>query len=79
LNIYKKILTPGGIVNLKTDADSLYDYTLAMIKENELKLFRAVDDLYSMENLTDEDLIKTKYEKMHLEEGKKIKIISFGF
>ena len=79
LEIYKKILIPGGKVHLKTDADSLYEYTLEMIKENNLKLIKAVNDLYSSSNLSEEEKIQTKYEKMHLSEGKKITLVSFGF
>lgn len=79
LEIYKKILIPGGKVHLKTDADSLYEYTLEVIKENNLRLLKALNDLYSSSNLSEEEKIQTKYEKMHLIEGKKIKLVSFGF
>jgi len=79
LEIYKNILIPGGRVILKTDADSLYDYTLDIIKEQKLKLIKSTNDLYSSSNLTDEENIQTKYERMHLAEGKKIKMVSFGF
>lgn len=78
LEIYKKVLISGGKVHLKTDADSLYEYTLEMIKENNLKLIKNVNDLYSSSNLSEEEKIQTKYEKMHLSEGKKIKLVSFG-
>jgi tRNA (guanine-N7-)-methyltransferase len=79
LKIYKKILTPAGIINLKTDADSLYDYTLKVVQEENLKLIKSVDDLYAQENIAEEEKILTKYEKMHLAEGKKIKLIKFSF
>jgi len=79
LKIYKNILIPGGRVILKTDADSLYDYTLDIIKEQKLKLIKSTNDLYSSSNLTDEENIQTKYERMHLAEGKKIKLVSFSF
>lgn len=79
LDIYKKILGAGGIVNLKTDDDFLFNYTMQMIEENNLKLIKAENDLYSKTNLTDEEKIQTKYEKMHLNAGKKIKLVSFSF
>lgn len=79
LNIYKNILSPNGKINLKTDDDTLYSYTLKVIKEENLKLHYETNDLYANENLPFEYSIKTKYEKMHLEEGKKIKLISFSF
>ena len=79
LEIYKKILIANGRVNLKTDDDSLYNYTLQVIEEENLKLIKTTNDLYSSDNLTEEEKILTKYEKMHLAEGKKIKLVSFGF
>ncbi|MDF1612025.1 tRNA (guanosine(46)-N7)-methyltransferase TrmB [Stygiobacter electus] len=79
LNIYKNLLSPNGKINLKTDDDTLYSYTLKVIKGENLKLHYETNDLYANENLPFEYSIKTKYEKMHLEEGKKIKLISFSF
>lgn len=79
LEIYKKILAPGGTINLKTDADSLFEYTLEVIDELKLNLIKSTDDLYSSEVLSEEEKIQTKYEKMHLAEGKKIKLVRFGF
>lgn len=79
LEIYKKILVPCGIINLKTDADSLFEYTHEVIREMNLKLIKSTDDLYSSEVLSEEEIIQTKYEKMHLAEGKKIKLVRFGF
>lgn len=79
LSVYKKLLTNDGIVNLKTDDDTLYEYTLNTIKEENLKLIFETNDLYLNENVKAEHSIKTKYEKMHLENGKKIKLISFCF
>ena len=79
IEIYKKILRTGGKINLKTDDDSLYNYTLQVIRELDLKLIKSTNDLYSSDKLTEEEKIQTKYEKVHLGEGKKIKFISFSF
>lgn len=79
LSIYKNILTESGKVNLKTDDETLYKYTLKIIQEENLKLLFETNDLYAIEEIPFEYTIKTKYEKMHLEEGKKIKLISFSF
>lgn len=79
IKIYKNILIPGGRVILKTDADSLYDYTLEIVEEQKLNLIKSTNDLYSSSDLTDEENIQTKYERMHLAEGKKIKLVSFSF
>lgn len=79
LAIYKKILAENGKVNLKTDDDTLFEYTLQMIDELKLKTHFVHKDIYSLEQIPFEYTIKTKYEKMHLENGKKIKLVSFGF
>lgn len=79
LSIYKNILTENGKINLKTDDETLYKYTLKIIQEENLKLLFETNDLYAIEEIPFEYTIKTKYEKMHLEEGKKIKLISFSF
>ncbi|MCX7874910.1 MAG: tRNA (guanosine(46)-N7)-methyltransferase TrmB [Melioribacteraceae bacterium] len=79
LSIYKNILLKDGKINLKTDDDTLYNYTLKIIKEENLKLHFETNDLYSITDLPFEYTIKTKYERMHLEEEKKIKLISFSF
>ena len=70
---------PAGRINLKTDDDTLYEYTLKVIEEENLKLVFNSNDLYSVEELPFEKTIKTKYEKMHLENGKKIKLVTFSF
>jgi tRNA (guanine-N7-)-methyltransferase len=79
LAIYRKLLTENGKVNLKTDDDTLYEYTLQMIEEGKLKTNFVHNDIYSLEQIPFEYTIKTKYEKMHLEEGKRIKLVSFSF
>lgn len=79
LAIYRKLLAENGKVNLKTDDDTLYEYTLQMIEEEKLKTNFVHNDIYSLERIPFEYTIKTKYEKMHLEEGKKIKLVSFSF
>ncbi len=77
LEVYKKILTPGAVVNLKTDDDTLFEYTLSVVEEENLNLIKAVNDLYSEENLSEEEKIRTKYENQHIADGKKIKLVQF--
>lgn len=79
LENYKKILKSGGTVNLKTDDDTLYAYTLKVVEEEGLKLIKESNDLYSCGRLTDEEKILTKYERQHLADGKKIKLVRFAF
>jgi tRNA (guanine-N7-)-methyltransferase len=77
LEVYKKILHKDGIINLKTDDDALFDYTVSVIKEKDLRLIKAMADIYSLPQLSEVEKITTKYEKQHLAEGKKIKLVSF--
>jgi tRNA (guanine-N7-)-methyltransferase len=80
LNRYKKFLRLGGIIHLKTDSTSLYEYTLQVIGENNLKLHWHTADLYK--NCPPDRLelvnIKTYYEKLFTEKGEDIKYICFS-
>jgi tRNA (guanine-N7-)-methyltransferase len=76
LEIYKKVLRPGGIVQLKTDDDTLYDFTLQTWTENEdYELLYHKDDIYAAPLITEDLNIKTYYEGKHLNAGKKIKYL----
>ncbi|MBQ9186065.1 MAG: tRNA (guanosine(46)-N7)-methyltransferase TrmB [Bacteroidales bacterium] len=46
LERYRKFLKPGGLIHLKTDSRFLYEYTLALCKENGLDIVAATNDLY---------------------------------
>jgi len=76
---YRKILKKDGIVNLKTDSPQLYDYSLETISsDSKCKILYTNDDIYK-DKLDYPDLdIKTYYEKMHLEDQRKIKYIRFN-
>ena len=74
---YRKILTDGGIVHLKTDSPFLYTYTHALVELNGLPVDIDTADLYHS-GLADDILeIKTHYEKQWLERGLTIKYIKF--
>ena len=75
--LYCKILKPGGIVHLKTDSGFLFQYTSAMVKENNFEVITETPDLYDS-GITDEILgIKTFYEEQWLSRGMKIKYLKF--
>ncbi len=77
LNSYREFLSKGGLVHLKTDSSELYEYTSALLKHNNIIPDISTDDLYSSD-LPDSLLaIKTHYEQIFLEEGKKITYIRF--
>lgn len=76
LKMYHRILKPGGIIHLKTDDDTLYDFSLATIsQDNRLELTYNSNDIYSKELYIPELSFKTYYEAIHLEKRKKIKYI----
>jgi tRNA (guanine-N7-)-methyltransferase len=78
-NRYKKILKPGGLVHLKTDSTSLYEYTLETIAENKFNLIWQTNDLYKNCPPDRQELvtIKTYYEKLFTDRGEDIKYIVF--
>ena len=79
LTRYKKILIDNGIINLKTDSESFYNYTREVIEENKLEILDATNDLYNDISKRDEVLtsIKTYYEKKFSDKGFKICYLKF--
>ncbi|MCX2573513.1 tRNA (guanosine(46)-N7)-methyltransferase TrmB [Pedobacter sandarakinus] len=79
LNRYKIVLKAGGCVNLKTDNDQLYAYTVEKTTELGLTVHKNTSHLYTS-GLTDAVLsIKTYYEKKYLLHAKNINYIQFSF
>lgn len=79
LDQYKKILKPGGMVNLKTDNDGLHAYTVAKVDELGLKKHSQTEDLYHSEYANEVLSIKTYYERKYLKDNKNINYIQFSF
>ena len=79
LNRYKTMLKPGGLVHLKTDSTSMYEYTLEVIKENNHTLLFSTDNLYQNCPADRKELIaiKTHYEKLFTDKGENIKYCCF--
>jgi tRNA (guanine-N7-)-methyltransferase len=79
LEIYKKILKPGGIIHLKTDNTELYEFTLNVIKKrNDFQLEKMTDDLYNS-NFPMAIEVQTYFEKKYLKENIAIKYCSFKY
>lgn len=78
-NRYRKFLKPGGIVHLKTDSTSLYEYTLEVIEKNKFPLVWHTNDLYRNcpEDRKELTNIKTYYEALFTAKGEDIKYICF--
>ena len=78
LEYYRQLLTPGGIINLKTDNDGLHEYTMGVIKEKGLNLHAKTEDVYHSVYLNDVLSIKTYYEKKYLKNDKNINYLKFS-
>lgn len=77
LNLYRKIMRPGGVVNLKTDSPFLYEYTRRLVELNGFEVLASTADLYNSGLADPVTSIKTYYEQQWLSRGKSIKLISF--
>lgn len=77
LEIYRRVLAPGGMINLKTDSPFLYAYTMAMLSCNGIVPAHATDNLYAspLEELVPP--IKTYYEQQWLGRGIPSKYIAW--
>lgn len=82
LNRYRRFLTDGGIVHLKTDSNFLFTYTSYLVDANSLPVLFRTTDLYHTEGLDAETQrilsIQTYYEKMWMERGLNIKYQKFS-
>lgn len=77
LERYRKILSEDAIVHLKTDSPELFSYTLEVIQEQDLSVINRVDNVH-VETTSVPDLdILTYYERMHLEDRRTIRYVSF--
>jgi len=77
LDVYKQFLKPGGRIHLKTDSDTLYDFTLDTIASQKLPIIKNYSDVYGQGKQHELYDIQTYYEKLHLADGKTIKYICF--
>ncbi len=79
LREYRKILKPGGLVHLKTDDPTLFDFTLEVLQEEkDVKIQYQDHDIYAKPLPMTELEIKTFYEKQHLAIGRTIKYVRFS-
>lgn len=79
LSKYKTVLKPGGYLNLKTDNDGFFEYTLEKIGELGLSIQQKTTDVYN-DYPNDEILsIKTHYERIYLQKDKNINYVKFTF
>lgn len=77
LELYRKVLKPGGVINLKTDSPFLYTYTHLLTEHNRMDVITDTPDLYHSGMDSDILRIRTFYEQQWLDRGLTIKYIAF--
>ena len=77
LDKYAKILKPQGSIYLKTDDAFFFYYTLDVVRKHGFRVISATDDLYHSEITGEVTTIRTYYESIWLESGKKICYLEF--
>lgn len=71
---YKKLLKPGGLLHLKTDSETMYDYTRAVLQAQKGTLITCNNDLYGMEEELYSVLLKRPVKKMQHESNSVIDV-----
>lgn len=80
IDMYKKLLRPGGYFRFKTDNTDLFNFTLEELEQrNDLEDFKLTHDLYDSDLRAECYEIKTRYEEMFAAKGEKIKYLRFRF
>jgi tRNA (guanine-N7-)-methyltransferase len=77
LRLYKQFLQKEGMVHLKTDSPSLYDFTKKVIDLYELVLLADMDNIYEQQNRRPELLIKTHYESLDIAQSGTVHYLQF--
>ena len=78
LDRYRRVCNKNCIVHLKTDNTPLFDFTLEVIKEQNLPLLFHSFDVDKNPGSDDVVSIRTHYEMLFREQGEKIKYCRFG-
>lgn len=78
LKKYQSVLSPDGIVHLKTDSEFLHGYLLGLLHEGKHKVLFANHDIYNSSSPPEEATsIQTFYENQYLKHNKPITYIKF--
>jgi tRNA (guanine-N7-)-methyltransferase len=77
LNAYGSFLKDRGLIHLKTDSLILYQYTLDVVRHNNLRIIIHSQDLYHSDIESDILGIQTFYERQFLDQGMQIRYLCF--
>ena len=79
---YRRFLTDGGTIHLKTDSNFLFTYTTYMVERNRLPVLFRTEDLYHTDGFDPQTStilgIQTYYESQWIERGLNIKYMKFS-
>lgn len=79
INIYKSILADNGRIHLKTDNEGLFEYGLNNIKKADAVIYKLNENARASGDLTEAEIINTRYERHYVNEGRTIRYVCFGF
>jgi tRNA (guanine-N7-)-methyltransferase len=80
LDLYKRILRPGGYIRFKTDNTDLFRFSLDELEaRNDIDDLAFTDDVYQSPLRPECFDIKTRYEEMFASQGEKIKYLRYRF
>ena len=80
IDSYKGILREDGWFKFKTDNTDLFDYTLVELdKRNDINSLKFTHNLSESELIREHFDIRTRYERLFVEKGEKIKYLKFKF
>lgn len=76
---YRQVMKEsGGVLNLKTDSQELYEYVIEVAPEQNWPILEKVDDVYNQPCSPILTEVQTFYEKMWLSQGKRISYVRIG-
>ena len=80
IDMFKKLLKPGGYLRFKTDNTDLFAYTMEELQfRNDIVDLKFTNDLYESELRPECFDIRTRYEEEFAGKGEKIKYLRFHF
>ncbi len=77
LRLYRQVLTPGGLIHLKTDSPHLYRFTRLVADIYELPVLEDYDNVYAQQHIDGELKIKTYYESLDIAGSNTVHYLKF--
>ena len=77
LRLYQQVLTPGGLIHLKTDSPHLYRFTRLVADIYGLPVLEDYDNVYAQQGIDDELKIKTHYESLDIAGSNTVHYLKF--